>query len=154
MSDNSWRKAQGVPAGIGGHSLQTPMACEKNGLNPDFYVKTFHSDRYWSATPRAKREEWCWLKPMSSEQGGYHDNMFCLDPEKTAGFMESVRRPWIAFKTMAAGAIHPQVAFPFAFRHGADFVVAGMFDFQIEQDAKLAIEAVRQCDQRKRQWHG
>jgi len=56
--------------------------------------------------------------------------------------------------TMAAGAIHPQVAFPFAFRHGADFVVAGMFDFQIEQDAKLAIEAVRQSDRRKRPWHG
>ena len=35
-------KAQGVPAGVGGHSLNMPIACEKNNLNPDFYVKTFH----------------------------------------------------------------------------------------------------------------
>jgi hypothetical protein len=40
-------KAQGVPAGVGGHSLNMPMACEQNKVNPDFYVKTFHIDRYW-----------------------------------------------------------------------------------------------------------
>ena len=55
-------KAQGVPGGIGSHSLETPMACEKNKLQPDYYVKTFHHDRYWSATPKDKREEWCWYK--------------------------------------------------------------------------------------------
>ena len=42
---------------------------------------------------------------------------------------------------MAAGAIHPQMAFTHAYRHGADFIVAGMFDFQVEQDAKIAIGA-------------
>jgi hypothetical protein len=147
-------KAQGLPAEVGGHSLETPMACEKHGLGVDFYVKTFHTDRYWSATPPEKREEWCWYRPMSSEHGRYYDNMFCLDAEKAAAFMESVKKPWIAFKTMAAGAILPQTAFPFAFRHGADFIVAGMFDFQIEQDAKLAIEAIRKSSARKRPWHG
>jgi hypothetical protein len=147
-------KAQGLPAGVGGHSLETPMACEKHALGADFYVKTFHTDRYWSATPPEKREEWCWYRPMSSENGRYHDNMFCLDAEKTAAFMESVKKPWIAFKTMAAGAIPPQIAFPFAFRHGADFIVAGMFDFQLERDAKLAIEAVVRFKTRKRPWYG
>ena len=49
-------KAQGVPAGVGGHSLNMPMACEKNKVNPDFYVKTFHMDRYWSATPKEHAE--------------------------------------------------------------------------------------------------
>ena len=44
-------KAEGLPAGVGGHSLNMPMACEENKLDPDFYVKTFHMDRYWSATP-------------------------------------------------------------------------------------------------------
>lgn len=147
-------KAQNLPAGVGGHSLQTPMACEKHSLGADFYVKTFHTDRYWSATPPEKREEWCWYRPMSSETGRYHDNMFCLDPEKAAAFMETVKKPWVAFKTMAAGAILPQAAFPFAYRHGADFIVAGMFDFQIERDAKLAVEAIGRFKTRKRPWYG
>ena len=55
-------KAEGVPAGIGSHSLETPIACEKNGLPVDYYVKTLHMDRYWSATPEENREEWCWLR--------------------------------------------------------------------------------------------
>jgi hypothetical protein len=147
-------KETGVPAGVGGHSLETVAACEKNKVNPDFYVKTFHSDRYWSATPREKREEWCWYKGLKPEHDRYHDNMFCLDPEKTAAFMESLKRPWIAFKTMAAGAIHPRTAFPDAFKNGADFIVAGMFDFQIAEDAALAIEAIHAAQRRKRPWHG
>ena len=114
------------------HSLETPIACEKNKLNADFYVKTFHMDRYWSATPVERREEYCWYKPQTADHDGYHDNMWCLDAEKTAAFMETVAKPWIAFKVMAAGAIPPQMAFSHAYRQGADFIVAGMFDFQIE----------------------
>lgn len=142
----------GVPAGVGSHSLQTPIACEKNNVGADFYVKTFHTDRYWSATPKEQRQEWCWYKPMTSEHGKYHDNMFCIDPEETAEFMLKVEKPWVAFKTMAAGAIHPQVGFSYAYRHGADFIVAGMFDFQVEQDAKLALEALGKVRNRKRPW--
>jgi hypothetical protein len=147
-------QAQGLPAGVGGQSLETPMACEKHGLGADFYVKTFHSDRYWSATPPVQREEWCWYKPLSADHDRYNDNMFCLDAGKVAAFMEEVNKPWIAFKTMAAGAILPQSAFPFAFSHGADFIVAGMFDFQIEEDARIAIKAVAEAGNRERLWHG
>jgi hypothetical protein len=68
--------------------------------------------------------------------------------------METVAKPWIAFKVMAAGAIPPQMAFAHAFRQGADFIVAGMFDFQIEQDVKIAIEVLRKTDSRKRPWCG
>ena len=53
---------------------------------------------------------------------------------------------------MAAGAIHPQMAFPFAFRNGADFVIAGMFDFQVETDVKIAVEALKKTQNRKRPW--
>ena len=60
-------KAQGLPAGVGGHSLNIPIACEKDNINPDFYVKTFHSDRYWSATPNARRKEYDWLNMDSSD---------------------------------------------------------------------------------------
>jgi pentose-5-phosphate-3-epimerase len=80
--------------------------------------------------------------------------MWCLDAEKTADFMETVTKPWIAFKVMAAGAIAPQMAFSHAYRNGADFIVAGMFDFQIEDDVKIAIEALRKLDRRQRPWRG
>ena len=53
---------------------------------------------------------------------------------------------------MAAGAILPRTAFGYAFRNGADFVVAGMFDFQIEEDVKVALDVLHKVDQRARPW--
>ena len=145
-------KAQNVPAGVGGHSLNMPMACEKNKVNPDFYVKTFHRDMYWSATPQSRRKEYDWMSMDTSDHDANHDNMWCNNPEETAAFMETVDKPWVAFKVMAAGAIHPRMAFTHAYRHGADFIIAGMFDFQVETDVKIAIEALQNVGGRKRPW--
>lgn len=145
-------KAQGVPAGVGGHSLNMPMACEKNRVNPDFYVKTFHMDRYWSATPKDHRKEYDWMRGDSSDHDANFDNMWCNNPEETASFMEAVQKPWVAFKVMAAGAIPPRAAFPNAYRNGADFIIAGMFDFQVETDVKIAVEALQKMGNRRRPW--
>jgi hypothetical protein len=147
-------KAQGVPAGVGSHSLNVPIACEKNKLKADFYVKTFHTDRYWSATPKARRTEYDWMRRTAGDHDANNDNMWCNNPEETAAFMETVATPWIAFKVMAAGAIPPRWAFPHAFRNGADFVLAGMFDFQVEDDVKIAIESMANARDRKRPWRG
>ena len=147
-------KAQGVPAGVGGHSLDMPKACERDKIDPDFYVKTFHIDRYWSATPEERRKEYDWMRGDSSDHNANFDNMWCNNPEETAAFMEQVEKPWVAFKVMAAGAIHPRIAFSAAYRNGADFVIAGMFDFQVEPDVKIAIESLRKVDNRKRPWRG
>ena len=147
-------KAQGLPAGVGGHSLNMPKACEKAKLNPDFYVKTFHIDRYWSATPKEQRKEYDWMTMNSSDHDANYDNMWCNNPEETAAFMATVDKPWVAFKVMAAGAIPPRMAFPYAYRHGADFIIAGMFDFQVENDAKIAIESLGSVGSRKRPWRG
>ena len=144
-------KAQGVPAGVGGHSLNMPKVCEQAKINNDFYVKTFHMDRYWSATPQDQREEYDWMRG-NSDHNKNNDNMWCNNPDETAAFMETVEKPWVAFKVMAAGAISPRVAFPNAFRNGADFVIAGMFDFQVEEDVKIAIDSVQKCESRKRRW--
>jgi hypothetical protein len=147
-------KAQGVPAGVGCHSLEVIKASEKNKLNPDFYVKTFHMDRYWSATPKGHRKEYDWMQGQAEDHDAGNDNMWCNNPEETAAFMATIEKPWVAFKVMAAGAIPPRTAFPYAFRHGADFIVAGMFDFQVENDVKIAVEALQQVRSRKRPWRG
>jgi len=145
-------KAQGVPAGVGSHSLETPIACEKNNVNPDFYMKTLHSDKYWSATPEENRKEYDWMQRHADDHGANNDNMWCNNPEETAAFMEKVDKPWLAFKVMAAGAIHPRFAFSYAFKNGADFVVAGMFDFQVESDAQLARDLLHKIKTRRRPW--
>jgi hypothetical protein len=146
-------KEQGVPAGIGSHSLETPMACEREGVGAEYYVKTFHLDRYWSATPKEHREDWCWYKGRSDDRLGYHDNMWCLDADQTAEFFAGVNKPWVAFKVLAAGALPPHVGILSAYRAGADFTIVGMFDFQVAQNVSIARDAVRRCQTRPRPWY-
>ncbi len=145
-------KAEGLPAGIGSHALETTIASEEQGLDPDFYVKTLHPDTYWSATPEEAREPWCWYQPRSRDHDGYHDNMFCLDPERTIAYMQTVSQPWFAFKVMAAGAVPARIGFSFAYVGGADFIIAGMFDFQVVEDVGLAVRAIRRASKRARPW--
>ncbi len=140
-------KHNGLIAGCACHNLEVPIALEKAGIDLDFYMKTFHNDNYWSATPKAERPA----------QGlPRHDNMWCVDPEKTAAFMATVKKPWIAFKVLAAGVIHPRDGFRFAFENGADFLNVGMFDFQIREDAILARDILAGVTEksRKRAWMG
>ena len=42
--------------------------------------------------------------------------------------MQSVEKPWFAFKVMAAGALAPQTGFNFAYKNGADFIIAGGYE--------------------------
>jgi len=134
-------KAAGVPSGVGAHDLRVVEACESRGVDPDFYIKTFHHHRYPSA-PRPEE-----LKGPYAEHPGY----WCKDPEKTVEVMKAVKRPWIAFKVMAAGAIPPKDAFPYVVNHGADHILAGMFDFEIAEDVKIARKAVAEA-KRERPW--
>ncbi len=141
-------KSNRVLAGIGGHSLQVPMAVEKAGIQPDFYMKTLHHGNYWSATPKEQRVE------FNVDSGGLndYDNIWSITPEKDIEFMRSVPRSWIAFKVLAAGAIHPSEGFKYAFDNGADFVCVGMFDFQVRENAIIAKDAVGKAQGRPRPW--
>ncbi|MHC4116024.1 MAG: hypothetical protein ACYSWO_00810 [Planctomycetota bacterium] len=141
-------KQNGLPAGIGGHSIEVPIAVEKAGIQPDFYMKTLHHGNYWSATPKEERVE------FNVDSGSLldHDNIWSITPEKTIEFMKTVRKPWIAFKVLAAGAIHPREGFKYAFENGADFVCAGMFDFQIRENVLIARKILSETTGRQHPW--
>lgn len=121
-------KDYGVPSGVGAHDLNVVIACEKQDISNDFYIKTFHHHNYPTAP---KPHE---LKGPYQEIPGY----WCKDPDETIEVMAKVKKAWIAFKVMAAGAIPPKDAFRYVFENGADHSLAGMFDFEIAEDVAIA----------------
>jgi hypothetical protein len=126
-------KAHGVPSGVGAHELSVVAACEKHGVDADFYVKTLHHHDY----PSAKLN---------------YDSMWCNNPADTIEFMRSVQKPWIGFKVMAAGAIPPQNAFQYSFENGVDFLLAGMFDYEIAEDVRIVKNVLANLPSRSRPW--
>ena len=128
-------KQSGLPAGIGAHALETVKACVDQGLKPDYWMKTLHPIDYWSAKSEPE-----------------HDNIWCVNPEESIKYMENLEQPWIAFKILAAGAIHPNIGFQYAFKNGADFICVGMYDFQIVDDVNIALDALAASIQRNRPW--
>jgi uncharacterized membrane protein YphA (DoxX/SURF4 family) len=129
-------RANGLPAGIGGHKLATVQGCVEAGLKPDFWMKTLHHHRYWSG--RNGKDE-C-------------DNLWCDKPDETIAFMRERPEPWIAFKILAAGAIRPADGFRYALKNGADFICVGMYDFQLVEDTNIALAALAETQQRERPW--
>lgn len=128
-------KDVGLPAGVGAHRLETIMCCEENDIGADYYIKTLHSAGYPSVDIN-------------------HDNRWSYTPEETIEFMKGVKKPWIAFKVMAAGAISPREGFTYAFQNGADFSLAGMFDYEIAENVATMNEVLALPDvaNRPRPW--
>ncbi|MGL4942758.1 MAG: hypothetical protein ACRC46_06170 [Thermoguttaceae bacterium] len=132
----------GLISGLGAHRLKTVVECERRGYRPAFWMKTIHHHNY----PSAKNVE-------ATKEYEYY-SIFCHEPDETRAFMQSVNIPWIGFKTLAAGAIHPNDGFRFAFESGADFLCVGMYDFQIVDDVNTCMAILDSPVQRVREWIG
>ncbi|MEA1997253.1 MAG: hypothetical protein U9N45_06415, partial [Gemmatimonadota bacterium] len=102
---------------------ETIKASEEAGLNPDFYMYTVNKVDYFSS-----------------------------DPEEIAAFMKTVKQPWIGFKVLGAGRDKPKESFMHAFTRGADFICAGMFDWQVRDDAAFVQEMLAGGIERERPW--
>ncbi|MDR1331663.1 MAG: DoxX family protein [Tannerella sp.] len=149
-------RAEGFTAGLGAHTVDSLIACEEAGVVPDYYMKTMHHDRYWSAHPRENRVPFEVDGENHLDHNRFHNNLFCLYPERTAEFVRRTAVPVMGFKVLAAGAIAPADGFRWAFAHGADFICVGMFDFQIVADVNICLDTLAAVETekiRERQWH-
>jgi hypothetical protein len=120
-------RSQKRVAGVAAHDLRVIVECERRKLDVDFYQKTLHTNDYFTGP-----------KPGEPDRVGKNDNSWCTDAQAVIDVFARISKPWIAFKILAAGAIQPRGAFPHAFNAGADFILVGMFDWQVEENVKLA----------------
>jgi hypothetical protein len=140
-------RSQKKVAGVAAHDLRVIVECEKRKLDVDFYQKTLHTSDYFTGP-----------KSGEPDRVGRNDNSWCADAQAVIDVFAKIDKPWIAFKILAAGAIQPRAAFPHAFNGGADFILVGMFDWQVEDNAKLARRVISIVSgpnsKRTRPWYG
>ena len=147
-------RSQGFTAGLASHTVDSLILCEEQGIIPDYYMKTMHHDNYWSAHPMENRKPFEVDGKKHTDHNKFHDNLFCLFPDKTVDFVNRAKVPVMGFKVLAAGAIKPEDGFRWAFENGADFICVGMFDFQIVKDANITMDVLNTLENRKREWYG
>jgi uncharacterized membrane protein YphA (DoxX/SURF4 family)/phosphoheptose isomerase len=147
-------RRQGYVAGLASHTVDALIATEEYGIIPDYYMKTMHHDNYWSAHPIENRVPFEVDGKNYLDHNKFHNNCFCLFPDKTAQFVERATVPVMGFKVLAAGAIEPKDGFNWAFEKGADFICVGMFDFQVVEDVNTTIDVLDNLQGRTRDWYG
>lgn len=142
----------GITAGLASHTVDALIECENQGIIPDYYMKTMHHDSYWSAHPRENRFPFEVDGVKHLDHNRFHDNCFCLFPDRTVEFVQRAKVPVMGFKVLAAGAIQPEDGFKWAFENGADFICVGMFDFQVVNDVNIAVDVLSNLKERQRSW--
>ncbi|MFH0756982.1 MAG: DoxX family protein [Bacteroidota bacterium] len=147
-------RKQGYVAGLASHTVDALIATEQAGIIPDYYMKTMHHDKYWSAHPIENRVPFEVDGENYLDHNKFHNNCFCLFPDRTVEFVQRATVPVMGYKVLAAGAIEPKDGFNWAFENGADFICVGMFDFQIVEDVNTTIDVISNLKGRKREWYG
>jgi len=147
-------RSQDYTAGLASHTVDSLIACEEQGIIPDYYMKTMHHDQYWSAHPMENRVPFEVDGKNYLDHNKFHNNIFCLFPDRTVEFVQRAKVPVMGFKVLAAGAIAPEDGFEWAFRNGADFICVGMFDFQVVKNANIANDVLDNLRGRTREWYG
>ena len=147
-------RRQGYVAGLASHTVDALIATEEAGIIPDYYMKTMHHDSYWSAHPIENRVPFEVDGKNYLDHNKFHNNCFCLFPDKTVEFVQRATVPVMGFKVLAAGAIQPEDGFNWAFQNGADFICVGMFDFQVVDDVNTTIDVLDKLQGRTREWYG
>ena len=147
-------REQGYTAGLASHTVDALIACEEQGIIPDYYMKTMHHDKYWSAHPIENRVPFEVDGKNYLDHNKFHNNIFCLFPDRTTEFVQRAKVPVMGFKVLAAGAIRPDDGFNWAFKNGADFICVGMFDFQVVKDVNTTIDILGNLQGRSRKWYG
>ena len=147
-------RKQGYTAGLASHTVDALIACEEQGIIPDYYMKTMHHDQYWSAHPIENRVPFEVDGKNYLDHNKFHNNCFCLFPDRTVEFVNRATVPVMGFKVLAAGAIHPSDGFNWAFKNGADFICVGMFDFQVVDDVNITLDVLNNLEGRTREWYG
>lgn len=147
-------RSQGYTAGLASHTVDSLIACEEQGIIPDYYMKTMHHDKYWSAHPIENRVPFEVDGKNYLDHNKFHNNIFCLFPDRTTEFVQRAKVPVMGFKVLAAGALKPEDGFNWAFKNGADFICVGMFDFQVVNDVNTTIDILGNLQGRTRKWYG
>lgn len=147
-------RSQGYTAGLASHTVDALIATEEAGIIPDYYMKTMHHDNYWSAHPIENRVPFEVDGKNHLDHNRFHNNCFCLFPDRTVDFVKRATVPVMGFKVLAAGAIAPEDGFEWAFRNGADFICVGMFDFQVVDDVNITNRVLENLQGRTREWYG
>jgi len=155
-------RSNGIVAGLGAHAIDTLILCEEQGIVPDYYMKTMHHSKYWSAHPLENRKPFevvgygkpgVYIDYLNEDRDYFRDNCWDTFPDRTVEFVNRVKIPVMGFKVLAAGAIHPKNAFKWAFENGADFICVGMFDFQVVDDVNICLDTLANLENRKREWY-
>jgi len=120
----SLMKDEGMPAGLGTHDPMIVRYAEDNNFGADFYMLAFYN---------------------SSKRGEVY---LPEDREAACKIIQEVKKPFLAFKIMAAGRNEPFEAFKYTYQHikPIDAAVIGIFTKynpnQVQEDVELARKSI------------